>query len=212
MNVTKLVIFTSWCKSSHLKLLQCCMSIRSQYYWGKKEMLIWLRDLMSLQLKWETTADVPQSRCTAAESPRQPWVPGRHLATNYSLDQRSQPQRMGGGGRRRDQNRTVFQKQRCLFPSRPLGNLRQQFVTPFVLRNCDDVFRWCLPFLAYSTSCLLCTFISLVVADLQNIQTLADRAVHTTLALYTILLSSLQQYHALWSLTANLFGMYLLFN
>ena len=76
MNVTKLVIFTSWCKSSHLKLLQCCMSIRSQYYWGKKEMLIWLRDLMSLQLKWETTADVPQSRCTAAESPRQPWVPG----------------------------------------------------------------------------------------------------------------------------------------
>ena len=30
--------------------------------------------------------------------------------------------------------------------------------------------------------------------------------------LCTILLSSLQQYHALWSLTANLFGMYLLFN
>lgn len=144
-------------------------------------MLIWLRDLISLQLMWETTANVPQSRCTAAESPRQPWVPGRHLATNYSLDQRSQPQRMGVGERRRDQNRTIFQKQRCPFPSRPLGNLRQQFVTPFVLRNRDDVFLWCLPFLSYSTSCLLCTFISLVVADVQNIQTLADRAVHTTL-------------------------------
>lgn len=71
-------------------------------------MLIWLRDLMSLQLKWETTADIPQSRCTAAENPRQPWVPGRHLATNCSLDQRSQPQRMGGGRSRRDQNRTDY--------------------------------------------------------------------------------------------------------
>lgn len=148
--------------------------------WLNQNMIIRLRVVVSLQLRGETAAGLPESVWT------QPRTMPAMIALTKDLSRR--------GRGEASLTETRFCPDVACVPSSPSANLRQLHFTPLDMRNCNSSSGLA----PYRPSCLPFAFISTVTADLGAVQTLADNAVQTTFEVHTLFRLALRSSIIFW--------------